>query len=134
MIWQSCRRGLSQEQTRKVLIQTRRENLKFSLNNLNWEKFWRSELETRRDLDLPPFNLLIKLNCANKLKRESLISKLDETGIIAMDLSDDLNINNGTLLISAPSVKNIYKILEPYFDLFNHKDYNSIKNIVIYAE
>ncbi|MBR1417771.1 MAG: hypothetical protein IJ576_02265, partial [Synergistaceae bacterium] len=68
------------------------------------------------------------------LKRESLISKLDETGIIAMDLSDDLNINNGTLLISAPSVKNIYKILEPYVDLFNHKDYNSIKNIVIYAE
>ena len=134
MIWQSCRRGLSQEQIRKVLIQTRRENLKLSLNNLNWEKFWRSELETRRDLDLPPFNLLIKLNCSNKLKRESLISKLNEAGVIAMDLSDDLNINNGTLLISAPSVKNIYKILEPYFNLFNHKDYNAIKNIVIYAE
>ena len=130
---------LKQAQARKVLIQTRRENFKFALNNLNWQKFWQAELETRRDLDLPPFGVLIKVSCKNKIKREELINKLDEAGIFAMDLSDDLEDkddkkSDGALLISAKSVRSVYKIFEPYFNVFNLKYYNSLKDIVIYAE
>ena len=130
---------LKQAQARKVLIQTRRENFKFALNNLNWQKFWQAELETRRDLDLPPFGVLIKVSCKNKIKREELINKLDEAGIFAMDLSDDLDDkdnkkSDGALLISAQSVRSVYKIFEPYFNVFNLKYYNSLRDIVIYAE
>ena len=106
---------------------------------MNWQKFWQAELETRRDLDLPPFGVLIKVSCKNKIKREELINKLYEAGIFAMDLSDDLDDkdnkkSDGALLISAQSVRSVYKIFEPYFNVFNLKYYNSLRDIVIYAE
>ena len=68
---------------------------------------------------------------------EEMFQHLDEAGIFAMDLSDDLEDDkksDGTLLISAPSVREIYKIFEKYFNVFNLKDYNAIRDIVIYAE
>lgn len=150
MVWQSCWRG-NNDNERKILIQSRRTGRDFrDFFASGWEKFWREELELRKDLDLPPFGILIQfvtLN-ADKKARENFINELEDAGLLVMNLDLDLdnenNENNNdikntpdsTFWIETQSVGPVIKILAPHFDIANLKKLNNLnlKSITVCAE
>jgi len=64
LIWESCWRGISPV-NRRVLIQTRRPASDWQAGldggHEGWKVFWRTELRDRRELSMPPFMPLVRV-------------------------------------------------------------------------
>jgi primosomal protein N' (replication factor Y) len=68
LIWESRWRGPA-PRARRVLIQTRRPDRDWqkglSAGDEGWRLFWRAELKERRELSMPPFTSLVKIEASS---------------------------------------------------------------------
>jgi primosomal protein N' (replication factor Y) len=118
LIWESCWRGVSPTD-RRVIIQTRRpgQDWQRGLDHglQGWRTFWRDELKERRELSMPPFNSLVKIESGGALIR-SMIEKLEASGYECWS-PDEPDAKNGTLWIRTKRLYDLRRVLEPYFHI-----------------
>jgi len=114
MVWESCWRGLSQNEERVVLMQVRgsADSWRNALR-LGWSHFWREELREREELGLPPYGLLIQIDLPKNEDKIALIDSLVKENIMAMDSGEE----NSSLWIAAKSTEKLKTALAPRFEI-----------------
>jgi primosomal protein N' (replication factor Y) len=117
LIWESCWRGLS-PRDRRVLIQTRRPggDWQKSLDSgtEGWRIFWREELRERKELSMPPYTCLIKVEGA-AADISSLDGRLAGAGYERW--SPDDSGGKSALWIRTKKLAELRRILSPYFHI-----------------
>ena len=125
-LWSSYWRNREKNSNRKILIQARSKGLMFAKFLIDgWRKFWLDELKTRRDLELPPYFDLYRIEC-DKRNRDEIINNFERENFFVMDGGDDKPIWINTEHFN---LERIYKILEPYFNIQNDLQYAPIIKI-----
>ena len=119
LLWESYWSGREKNSERKILIQARKSGTKLAkFLYTGWEKFFTSELETRREFDLPPFAFIIEIKTEDINLREDLLNAFFDAGVFVMDPGD----SSQPLYINAVSLDPVEKVLQS----FNSKR-NSLK-------
>ena len=78
-----------------------------------WGAFWRDELSSRKELDLPPFGLLVQIEPARGEDRKELLRSLEDAGFFVMDPGEpDL-----PLWVNAASAEALGQALTPRFGI-----------------
>ncbi|MDR1377321.1 MAG: hypothetical protein LBJ22_07395 [Synergistaceae bacterium] len=123
MVWESCWRGLRRDEReeRMVLMQTRRPESSWQKSLwLGWEYFWKRELQERKQLNLPPYGLLVQIDLPENQKdggrnadKNSLTRLLEKARISAMDAGD----GKSPLWIAAKSTDRLSVALAPRFEI-----------------
>jgi primosomal protein N' (replication factor Y) len=87
MVWESYWRGLRRNSAngeRTVLVQTRRPSSAWHSSFwLGWEHFWKGELEDRKNLNLPPYTMLVQVDLPNGENPDDLTELLMKANIFA---------------------------------------------------
>ena len=110
MIWESAWRGFNVEE-RKILVQSRRAGKDWQMAlKAGWSYFWRKELEERKEMDLPPYTPLVKINLSLKI-REPVIDKLERN---EFSFWVDENEN---CWIRTRNIKSLKEVLLPFFSI-----------------
>ncbi len=112
MLYESYYRGRERDSDRKVLIQARKDGIKFAgYFAEGWEKFIREELQSRKNFMLPPFGFVVEnvVEKRSKITRMEIVRFLEDSGLFVMDPGDD----DSPLYISTDSLEAVRKILEP---------------------
>jgi primosomal protein N' (replication factor Y) len=133
MVWESYWRGLrghgplkhsplergsddddaAETTARTVLLQTRRpESAWVNSFRLGWGRFWESELRERKDLGLPPYELLVQVDLPLKEDRGALIRSLERA-----DLSVTSGGDASPLWLSVKSTELVGAALAPRFEI-----------------
>lgn len=77
MIWESAWRG-SNVAERKIFVQSKRAGKDWQMAlKAGWAYFWRKELEERKEMELPPYLPLVRINLALKI-RARVINNLEQ--------------------------------------------------------
>jgi primosomal protein N' (replication factor Y) len=124
MIWESCWRGLrrdEQEGERMVLMQTRSPESSWQRSLwLGWEHFWKRELRERKQLNLPPYGLLVQIDLPENKKnggrnadKNSLVRLLEKANLSAMDAGDE----KSPLWVATKSTDRLGTALTPRFEI-----------------
>ena len=117
MVWESCWRGLpkgSQNRERVVLMQVRGSGNSWRNSlRLGWGHFWRGELRERKQLGLPPYELLIQIDLPKNENKKALIDSLERENIMAMYSGEE----NSPLWVAAKSIEKLKTALAPRFEI-----------------
>jgi primosomal protein N' (replication factor Y) len=122
MVWESYWRGRSgagtgesgaKESERIVLLQTRRPGGGW-LNSfrLGWGRFWEYELKERRELSLPPCELLVQVDLPANEDREALMRALERANLPVTSGGD-----SSPLWLSVKSTESLGAVLAPRFEI-----------------
>jgi primosomal protein N' (replication factor Y) len=117
MVWESYWRGrrgrTPAEEERIVLLQTRRPGGGW-LNSfrLGWERFWESELRERRELGLPPYELLVQVDLPANEDRAALTRLLELANLPVTSGGD-----SSPLWLSVKSTEHLGAVLAPRFEI-----------------
>jgi primosomal protein N' (replication factor Y) len=91
MVWESYWRGFrrcNDGGERIVLVQTRRPGSAWHASFwLGWDRFWKGELEERKNLDLPPYAMLVQVDLPKGENPEDLTNSLAEAAIFVTNAS-----------------------------------------------
>jgi primosomal protein N' (replication factor Y) len=122
LIWESMWRGISPGD-RRVLIQTRRPERGWQ-RGLNrgpegWRVFWRSELEERRELDMPPFSSLVRVEGNARLVRE-MEEKLSAAGCECW-VPDAPDTEKNALWVRTKKLSGLRRTIAPFFHITRAK-------------
>lgn len=82
-----------------------------------WDRFWSEELRERKDLGLPPFSFLLEISSPSRELKESIMAKLEETGLYPMDPGEPPLV----FWITVPSPARVHTILAPFFSIENSR-------------
>ena len=113
MLYESYYRGRERNSDRKVLIQARKDGMKFAFYFAEgWEKFIREELKSRENLMLPPYGFVAEIVAEkrSKITREEIAKFLGDAGLFVMDPGEE----DLPLYVSTDSLEAVRKILEPF--------------------
>ena len=117
MMWESLWRGNSGN-VRTVLLQSRRPGRDWQKGMIRgWDRFWSEELRERKDLGLPPFSFLLEISSPSMELKESIMAKLEETGLYPMDPGEPPLV----FWITVPSPARVHTILAPFFSIENSR-------------
>jgi primosomal protein N' (replication factor Y) len=117
MVWESYWRGRcaepAEEPERLVLLQTRRPGGGW-LNSfrLGWGRFWESELRERKELSLPPYELLVQVDLPVNEDREALVRSLERANLPVTSGGD-----SSPLWLSVKSTEPLALALAPRFEI-----------------
>ncbi|MDR1471670.1 MAG: hypothetical protein LBS75_04025 [Synergistaceae bacterium] len=118
LIWESLWRGISSA-GRRVILQTRRPGQDWQRGLAHgpqgWRTFWRDELKERRELSMPPFNSLVKIE-SNAPQIRVMAEKLEASGFECWS-PDEPNAKSGTLWVRTKRLAELRRALEPYFQI-----------------
>ncbi len=78
---------------------------------LGWDHFWNDELRERRELELPPFSFLLEIKSPSQRLKESIMAKLEETGLVPMDPGEPPLV----FWVTVPSPSRVQNALAPFF-------------------
>jgi primosomal protein N' (replication factor Y) len=114
MVWESYWRGRAREGDRTVLLQTRRpESAWLNAFRLGWGYFWDSELRERKNLGLPPYELLVQMDLPPGEDREALAGSLEREGLPATSGGEP----DSPLWLTARSTDRVGAALAPRFEI-----------------
>jgi primosomal protein N' (replication factor Y) len=117
LIWESRWRGLS-PRDRRVLVQTRRPGgdwqRSLDAGTEGWRMFWRAELRERRELSMPPYTFLIKVEGAAP-DISSIEGRLGGMGYECW--SPDGSGGKSALWIRTKKLSELRRVLSPYFHI-----------------
>lgn len=116
MLWESCWRGrtASDARGRLVLVQSRRAGSAWrDTLARGWGCFWRDELNSRRELELPPFGILVQIEPARDEDRGALLRSLENAGFFVMDPGE----SGLPLWVNAVSAEALGRALAPRFGI-----------------
>ncbi len=116
MMWESLWRGSPDGRT--VLLQSRRPGSGWQKGMLlGWDHFWNDELRERRELELPPFSFLLEIKSPSQRLKESIMAKLEETGLVPMDPGEPPLV----FWVTVPSPSRVQNALAPFFSIGNSR-------------
>jgi len=116
MMWESLWRGSPEGRT--VLLQSRRPGSGWQKGmRLGWDHFWNDELRERKELELPPFSFLLEIKSPSQRLKESIMAKLEETGLFPMDPGEPPLV----FWVTAPSPARVQNVLAPFFSIGNSR-------------
>jgi primosomal protein N' (replication factor Y) len=124
LVWESRWRGI-EPLGRRVLLQTRRpgrdwqKGLETDRPGLpGWRVFWRADIRERRELSMPPFLSLVKIE-ANKSDIPAMSDRFDEASFEYWlpDDSDARDSSKATIWLRTNSVKALRNALTPFFTI-----------------
>ncbi len=111
LLWESYWSGREKNSERKILVQSRKSGMKLArFLYTGWEKFFPSELETRREFDLPPFAFIIEIETEDITLREKLLDEFFDAGIFVMDPGD----SSQPLYVNTNSLESVEKVLQKF--------------------
>ena len=116
MLWESLWRGRSPSDAegRFVLVQSRSSGSAWrDILARGWGCFWRDELNNRRELDLPPFGLLVQIEPSRGEDREALVRSLENANFFVMDPGE----NSLPFWVNAVSSEALGQALAPRFGI-----------------
>ena len=117
MAWESFWRG-NEGTDRVVLLQSRRPGTSWQRGMVSgWEKFWEDELAERKELGLPPYAFLVEISARSAEQKESIMSKLEESGFLPMDPGTPPLI----FWVAAESLSRVHGVLAPFFSIGNSR-------------
>jgi primosomal protein N' (replication factor Y) len=116
MVWESYwrgRRGTEEAAERTVLLQTRRPGGGWLASfRLGWGRFWESELRERKELGLPPHELLVQVDLPANEDREALTRLLERANFSVASGGD-----SSPLWLSVKSTEPLGAALAPRFEI-----------------
>jgi primosomal protein N' (replication factor Y) len=113
MVWESFWRGLDGAGERVVLMQTRRPGSAWQSTLWSgWGNFWQGELEERKNLDLPPYGLLVQIDLPPAEDREAFARTLEDAGLAVMDSGE-----TSSLRVALRSIEPLRTALAPRFEI-----------------
>ncbi len=120
MVWESYWRGRGDTGPgRTVLIQSRRSGKAWrDALSQGWERFWKGELQSRSELDLPPYGLMVRIDASEGEDRGALISRLERAGLFVMDPGDEKE----PLWVSSKSIAPVAAALAPRFEISRSRE------------
>lgn len=117
MAWESFWRG-NEGTDRMVLFQSRRPGTGWQRGMVSgWGKFWEDELAERKELGLPPYAFLVEISARSAEQKESIMSKLEESGFLPMDPGTPPLI----FWVAAESPSRVHGVLAPFFSIGNSR-------------
>lgn len=117
MIWESLWRG-NNGRNRTILLQSRRPGTGWQKGVLlGWSRFWKEELQERKELGLPPYSYLLEVKAPSLKWKERIMTKLEENGYFPMEPGDPPLF----FWVTSLSLGDIYNILAPFFSIGNSK-------------
>jgi primosomal protein N' (replication factor Y) len=118
LIWESLWRGASPS-GRRVILQTRRpgQDWQRGLGHgpQGWRTFWRDELKERRDLSMPPFNSLVRIQSGGARIR-SIAGELEASGFECWS-PDEPDVKTGTLWVRTKRLFELRRALAPQYHI-----------------
>jgi primosomal protein N' (replication factor Y) len=119
MVWESYWRGRRDDGAaegagrRTVLLQTRRPGGGWmDAFRLGWGRFWESELRERKELGLPPYELLVQMDLPVNEDREALMNVLSRANLPVTSGGD-----SSPLWLSVKSTELLGAVLAPRFEI-----------------
>lgn len=114
MVWESRWRGVLTEQ-RRVIVQSRMPGKGWQRAlTAGWDYFWKKELSERKELGLPPFTYLIRMDLPDERSKQEIMSSLIEKGLDVMDPGGNGD-ESFRIWLSSYRISPVISALDPFF-------------------